>query len=280
MVTFLYKPKNISSATFLRKWAKINSIKKAGHSGTLDPFASGLLLVATDDDTKLLPYLDQENKTYIAQVNFGFYSTTFDIDGEIFACKSPTWVTKTALESKLLELEQLELQVPPIFSSKKISGKRAYEYARNGKDIELAPIKIKISKTILLEFNEKKQIATILWEVSKGCYIRSLASDLGKMLKTGGYLSELERVKIGNFDFSFVNLPLKIQNFLDFPQILVNSDQLIELLNGKKINYFTKDSEFIQLVFDEHLVGFGKIINNELIPKKIFGNKVKNLIKI
>lgn len=279
MITFLYKPKKISSATFLRKWAKQNSIKKAGHSGTLDPMASGILLVATDEDTKLLQFFDQKYKTYFAKVQFGFWSTSFDADGEIFPSENNIIVSKEEIENALKKLEKLEKQIPPVFSSKKIAGKRAYHYARNEEKVELKPIKIKINQTILLNFDEKQQSCTIMWEVSRGCYIRSLADDLGKMLGTRAYLKELERTKIENFGIEFVNSFFQPQNLINFKQILLNEENLHLIFQGKKFNYFAKDNDFVLLMFKNEIVGFGKIINNQLFPKKLFGNKINKLIK-
>ncbi|AJC49904.1 tRNA pseudouridine(55) synthase TruB [Mycoplasma flocculare] len=277
MITFLYKPKNITSANFLRKWAKKNQVKKVGHSGTLDPLASGLLLVATDDDTKLLQYLDQKTKTYLAKVQFGFWSTSLDAEGTIFPTKKKIEITKEKLIKALEELEKREKQIPPLFSSKKIAGKRAYHYARSGKEIELAPIAIKISKTDLLNFDFQGQNATIIWEVSRGCYIRALADDLGKILGTRAYLKELERTKIANFGLENQNFLFKVQDLIEFQQLILDRESLHLLFQGKKINYFAKDNDSILLIFQDEVVGFGKIINNQLISKKLFGQKIQKL---
>ncbi|WP_252862142.1 tRNA pseudouridine(55) synthase TruB, partial [Mesomycoplasma hyopneumoniae] len=278
MITFLYKPKKISSAKFLRQWSKTNLIKKAGHAGTLDPLASGLLLVATEDDTKLLQYLDQKTKTYLAKIQFGFWSTTYDAEGQIYPVEQAIKVTKDNLEQALNRLSESQKQVPPVFSSKKVSGKSAYHYARQGKQIELKPISIKISKTILINFDEKLQNCVIMWQVSRGCYIRSLADDLAKMLKTRAYLCDLERTKIGNFDKKFLNQSLKPQDLFDLQQVKLDLENLELLLQGKKINYFAKNSELNTLIFKDEVVGFGKIINNVLITKKLFGNRIKKII--
>ncbi|MBG0730778.1 tRNA pseudouridine(55) synthase TruB [Mycoplasma sp. 'Moose RK'] len=279
MIILLYKPKNVSSATFIRNWARENFHKKAGHAGTLDPLASGLLLVATDEDTKLLSYLDADFKTYLAKVQFGFYSDSFDAGSEIFAVKNPKIIEKKDLLTALENLANQRSQIPPIFSAKKLAGKPAYKFARENKTVYLKPINIEINHWELANFDVKSQLATIKWHVSRGTYIRTLADDLGKMLENRAYLKELERVKIGKFDLDSCNFPLDAKNLLNYDSVSLTFAQLQLLSQGKKVDFFAKNNDFIALVFQDDVIGFGKIDQNKLISKRLFGKKIAKFLK-
>jgi len=195
---FLKKPAGMTSHDVVDKLREISGIKKIGHSGTLDPFAEGLLILGIGKQfTKKLSLFQKEDKEYLAKIKLGFVSNTFDKTGQI---KEVTIKKKPTLKEVLEILKSFETefeQVPPLFSAKKIKGKKLYEMARKGFNIKPKPQKVKIYQVKLL--NYQFPYLTIRVRCSFGTYIRSLANDIGEKLKCGAYLEELLREKIGEF---------------------------------------------------------------------------------
>lgn len=193
------KPKNFTSHDVIAKLRKITGIKKIGHAGTLDPNATGLLICAiTREYTKQLENLTKNTKkTYIAEITLGEERDTLDSEGQITSQNSlrPNMEqVKKALEKFKGEISQ----VPPIYSALKIDGKKAYELARRGKNVEMKSRKITIYKNKLISY--KYPVLELELEVSAGTYIRSIARDIGKELGAGAYLSNLRRTKIGEYN--------------------------------------------------------------------------------
>ena len=174
---------------------KINQ-KKVGYLGTLDNFASGLMLVAVGKATKLIPYLLNLPKTYRAKVEFGVTTDTLDINGNILE-KQEYFVDRSVLEKTLKSFEGSIMQKPPEFSSKKIKGQRASDLKRQGRDVELPAVPVKIYKTKIL--SSDPHFAEILVSCSTGTYIRSLARDWAAKMGTIAYLHTLERLENGKF---------------------------------------------------------------------------------
>lgn len=169
---------------------------KVGHSGTLDPFATGLLIVLTEKDTKRADEFLKLDKTYEVTAQLGAKSTTGDPEGEITPVSSlepAAKDVKTALKSFLGEI----MQTPPAYSAIKVNGKRAYQLARAGKNVKLEPRKVKIHKLEATRYEYPK--LSFRATVSSGTYIRSLVEDLGQALGTGAYTIELRRLSVGNF---------------------------------------------------------------------------------
>lgn len=179
---------------FLCREAGIKKLK-VGHAGTLDPKATGLMVVCTGKETKNIDLLQAKEKEYIATIKLGCTTPSFDLEtaeNEIFATDHLTLeLVQTTLERFMGETDQ----VPPVFSAVKIEGKRAYEHARKGNDIVLQPKKITITELEVLNFSKETIVLRIV--CSKGTYIRSLARDLGIALNTGAYLIGLCRTRIG-----------------------------------------------------------------------------------
>lgn len=192
------KEKGVSSFFAVKKIRYLSQEKKVGHSGTLDPLATGLLIIALGKGTKMLEKLIGCDKEYEVVAKFGYVSNTYDGEGEIKAsgfsgkCEKAD-VIETIKKFFIGEIEQ----IPPIYSAKKIKGVRAYNLARQGKEVILKPKKIKV---------DLFEIEKFLWPEVKfkikcgsGCYIRSLIHDLGQKLKVGAYVKELRRTKISDF---------------------------------------------------------------------------------
>ncbi len=171
--------------------------RKVGHAGTLDPFASGLLILAVGSKTKEISKFVGLDKVYEATVHFGASSDTMDRTGAIEQ-KECAPISREDLESALEKFRGEIDQIPPMYSAKKIGGKKLYELAREGKEIERKPVRVTIHELELASFSWPT--AVIRTRVSSGTYIRALADDIGKMLGCGAYLEELRRTKIGVYD--------------------------------------------------------------------------------
>ena len=171
---------------------------KVGHAGTLDPLASGLMILCTGKATKKIESLQLKEKEYIATIKLGATTPSFDMETEEDKQNDYSFVTQELLISVLKKFEGEIEQVPPIFSAVKIKGKRAFEFARNGEELKLQPKKIVIREIKLEKFNLPH--IEIKVTCSKGTYIRSLARDIGNELKCGAYLIGLRRTRIGEFE--------------------------------------------------------------------------------
>ena len=171
--------------------------KKAGHIGTLDPFADGLLIVLLGSSTKISPFLEVMDKTYIATLKLGSKTNTGDLTGEVVETKEIPELTKEQISKVLQGFLGKNTQIPPIFSALKVNGQPLYKYARKGIEIERKPREIEIYKIYLVSY-EKDEI-TFLAKVSKGTYVRTLGEDIAEKLGTVGHLSKLTRIEIGPY---------------------------------------------------------------------------------
>jgi len=179
---------------------KITGIKKIGHAGTLDPFAEGLLIIAVErNSTKKIAEFVGMNKEYLATLQLGATSDTYDRTGEIEKNENNNMPSKEEIKKVLKKFVGKQEQIPPMFSAKKVGGKKLYKLARQGKKIERKPSQIEIYNIDLKKYNENKKQLEIKVSCSSGTYIRSLAYDIGRTLGTGAYLEKLVRTKIGKF---------------------------------------------------------------------------------
>ena len=180
----------------IRRNLEIDKIK-VGHAGTLDPLATGLLIVCTGRATKKIQQIQSLNKEYIASIRLGKTTPSFDLETD-FDGEFPTSHISKELIEKIIPRFIGEIdQIPPVFSAKNIKGKRAYEYARKGEEVELKPSRIRIDSIELLNYLSPEVQLNI--KCSKGTYIRSLARDIGEVLNSGAYLSKLIRTQIGEY---------------------------------------------------------------------------------
>lgn len=277
------KPKNISSFNEINKFAKENNIKKIGHCGTLDPLASGLLIVATNEHTKLIDYIYSNYKCYKVSVKLHFSSPSYDEGSEVLKLKNNKTVTKKMLLEALKLLQTTKTQIPPIFSAKKINGIRAYEYARKNKEINLKSINIDIKWLKLISFNIKNQTFIFKCNVSKGTYIRSLVHDLGLILKTDAIVTNLYRYSIGNIKIkNFKNK--KINNFkklFNVKLISLNIEDLYNILNKKEIfkNKYRNININILFMFKKQIIAYGLIEFGVFRFTKIFYPQLEAIIK-
>ena len=196
----VYKPKGPSSNQYLNKIRATLNTKKVGHAGTLDPLASGVLVVGIGREaTKQLNNLIKTDKEYIAEIKFGQISTTRDEEGkkETISKDEPEYLNLDVIKKNLKVFIGEIKQTPPIFSALKIKGQSAYKLAREGKDIRLEPRLVNIYDIKVLKY--EWPFLEIKVHCGSGVYIRSLAHDLGETLKIGAYLSNLERTRVGEF---------------------------------------------------------------------------------
>ncbi len=198
----MFKPYEWTSFQIVSKvrylLSKHHNVKrfKVGHAGTLDPLATGVLLLCTGKATKRIEELQNHTKEYVADLMLGATTASFDMEHPVNATFPYEHITEEKLRETLKKFTGEILQRPPLFSACKVEGKRAYKLARDGNDMQLAPKSIRIDEIELLAFELPK--ITIRVVCGKGTYIRSLARDIGEDLQSGAYLTRLERTRIGN----------------------------------------------------------------------------------
>ena len=244
-VFLLDKPRGPSSRKALNEFAKVlPKGLKHGHAGTLDPLASGLLLVVTGKATRMIELYQQFSKVYEATIRFGATSQTDDSEGPIKEIPDALAPRTEHLLQKLNVMVGELSQVPPAFSAVRIEGKRAYRLARSGKPKLAEPKIIKVHNFELL--SHEGQQARVRWEVSSGTYIRSLARDLGAALGSGAYLEDLVRTSIGPWSLGNSIKPgalavkdspswIPLEKSLDhFPKLVLGMTRSREILGGKK----------------------------------------------
>jgi tRNA pseudouridine55 synthase len=193
------KPAGCTSHDVVNRWRKLAGTKRAGHLGTLDPMATGLLILVTGTATRLAQFYGKSEKTYLAEVTLGEVSDTYDAAGEV----SETNVPPPAVETILATLDQFRgrfLQMPPPVSAKKIRGVPAYKLARQHLPVELAPVEVEVKQLAVKNLAANK--LTILVECTAGTYIRSIAHDLGQRLGCGALLSCLRRTHSGEYSIA------------------------------------------------------------------------------
>ena len=199
-ILIINKPKNYTSHDIVNIVRKKLNIKKIGHTGTLDPNATGVLPILIGQATKTSKYLLEHDKTYVATLKLGKKTDTADSEGKII---EEDLNLKEFGEEKIEEILKTFLgeqqQIPPIYSSIKVNGKKLYEYARNGQEVEIKPRDIEIYNIFLKEYNKKDEIIFEV-ECSKGTYIRTLCEDIAKKIGTIGYMKELQRIKVNGFE--------------------------------------------------------------------------------
>ncbi len=246
----VYKEAGFTSFDVVAKLRGICKTKKIGHTGTLDPSATGVLPVVIGKATKAINYIEDHDKTYVAGICFGKTTDTYDGDGEVL-----TTSDKTISEADFLNCMQgflgKQKQIPPMYSAKKVNGKKLYELAREGIEVERKPEDIEIFELSLLSFDFPN--ATIEVSCSKGTYIRSLIYDMGENLGCGAYMSSLERTKACGFTKEQSHTLAQLQDMMDagtleeavlpldemffYPKCFCGKEADIFVENGNKIPY-------------------------------------------
>lgn len=275
----VYKPVGMTSHDVVSKLRKLTNIKQIGHTGTLDPFAEGVLPVCIGKATRLIEFLE-DDKEYLATVQFGVSTTTYDREGEVIYTSDKKLVSED-VKNALKIFEGEISQLPPIYSAIKVKGKKLYEYARSGQEVEIKPRKVTIENIELKSFDEKLQQAEILIKCSKGTYIRSIANDLGQKLECGAHLIKLVRTQAGRFRIeNSVNLECLdvVENLinpidlLNYPKISATADDIEYIRNGRALkNKNLKHGSLVILIYNDNEICAVGIADNDVIKlKKVF----------
>lgn len=275
-IVIINKEKEYTSHDVVAKVKKILNEKKVGHTGTLDPNATGVLPILLGKGTKLSKYLINHNKIYEATLKLGEKTDTADIEGKITEEKD---VKKENLSQEnvnkvLKEFIGKSKQVPPMYSAIKVNGKKLYEYARKGQTIEIKPREIEIFSIELQSITNNE--ITFKVHCSKGTYIRTLCENIAEKLETVGYMKELKRIEVGEFNIkNAITLKeleskkekaiISIEEFLKDKQLInLNSKKVKMFLNGVNLEFKLEDG--IYRIYNEknEFIGTGTIKSNVL----------------
>lgn len=278
----VYKPKGKTSHDVVAILRRVTKVKQIGHTGTLDPFAEGVLPICIGKATRLIEYL-KDDKAYIGTIQLGKSTTTYDIEGEGVNI-SDKKVTSEEIEAALNSFRGDIEQLPPVYSAIKVNGKKLYEYARKGEEVKIEPRGVNISELKVLNFDETNRQLELYISCSKGTYIRSIANDLGEELGTYGHLIKLIRVQAGDFG---VNDSVKLEdietvgqveqnliyplNYLDYPKYELSENEFKKVSHGMPIEpKKTFPEGTIILIKNGQLSAVAKNINGIIRCEKVF----------
>jgi tRNA pseudouridine55 synthase len=281
-IILLDKPKGISSNLALQKLRHLFKAKKAGHTGNLDPMATGLLPCCFGDATKIANLLINSDKTYIARCVLGSQTDTGDATGEVIKTTAKTVATDKEITDACQALTGDIKQIPPMYSALHHKGQRLYELARQGITVERPARKVTVHEFKLLENN--KDFIDFEIKVSKGTYIRTLLEDFARLIGTVAHMSALHRTKTGIFstdgmktleemagidDLNAVMLPIE-QALIEYPSLSLTEQQTQDLIHGKQVNFDSPDDTYVMMDIQDKFLGIGIIKNNRLRVKNIF----------
>ena len=242
------KPKGMTSRKVSDYVGKLLHTKKVGHIGTLDPFASGLLIVAVNKGCKAIPFVDDETKVYEATLKLGEKTSSGDLDGEVIEIKDVPTLDSSKIETVLNSFLGNKSQIPPMTSAIRVNGKRLYDLAHKGIEIERLPRIIHIFDISLISYDPIKQEIKFVTKVSKGTYIRVLGEDIAKELGTVGHLTNLIRLEVGNISIdeaNEMNENMKIHSVYEIlskaMDVITLDKQSIEDMKNGKIKYLTHE---------------------------------------
>ncbi len=273
-ILIINKPKGYTSHDIVNIVKKTLNTSKVGHAGTLDPNATGVLPILVGKATKISKYLIEHDKTYIAELALGEKSSTGDTEGEIIKKKEVPLLDEEQIRQVLKSFEGKQMQTPPIYSSIKINGKKAYEYARKGETIQLEPRPIEIMKISFIKFENN----VLKYEVqcSKGTYIRVLCEDIAERLGTVGLMKNLCRTRVNEFDIEdsckieqiAKEKIISIEKVCNIkPKIELDDKNKEKFLNGVKLN-FNMENGVYRIYNKKIFLGLG-VINNNILKRDI-----------
>lgn len=279
-IIIINKPKDYTSHDVVAKVKKILNLKKVGHTGTLDPNATGVLILLLNNGTKFAKYLINHDKEYEVVLKLGIKTDTADGEGNIIKEEQVNIKEKEEIEKVLKSFIGKQEQFPPMYSAIKVNGKKLYEYAREGKKVEVNSRKIEIYSIKLKNINNKENEIQFKVSCSKGTYIRSLCEDIATKLETIGYMKDLKRTVVGDFNLNQAitieelesNKEQVIKNkiitleelFKNNSKIVLNKQNLQMFLNGVKINAIAQDGIYNIYDTSNIYIGTGIIKDNKL----------------
>ena len=275
-IIIINKPSGCTSHDIVSKIRKKLNIKKVGHTGTLDPLATGVLPILLGNATKLSKYLINHDKEYIATIKLGVKTDTADIEGIVLEKQEVPQISEKQIIEILDSCIGKQKQIPPMYSAIKVKGKKLYEYARNGENIEVEPRDIEIYNIELIQYkdnNIKFKVAC-----SKGTYIRSLCENIAQKLNTVGTMLELKRTQVGIFKIEEAaeleelltngineeNLITPEKLFAKRPKVILNQNQLKSFLNGVKLKTENEDGIYRIYAETNNFIGLGEVKNRLL----------------
>lgn len=285
-IIVINKPKGYTSHDVVAKVKKVLNVKKVGHTGTLDPNATGVLPLLLNSGTKLSKYLIEHDKEYKVVLQLGIKTDTADSEGKIIEEEKikDKQLKKAKIEEVLSKFKGIQEQIPPMYSAIKVNGKKLYEYARSGQTVEIKPRKIEIYEIKLQNIDKEQNQIEFKVSCSKGTYIRSLCEDIALKLGTIGYMKELNRTKVGNFTIeqaiTIKELELNKETLIqekiitmeellkDKEKIKLNENKLRLFLNGVKIKCEKQDEIYKIYKEDNIFIGTG-IVKNNLLKRDI-----------
>lgn len=276
----IYKPQGMTSHDVIAILRRITKIKQIGHTGTLDPFAEGVLPICIGKATRLIEYLD-DDKAYIGTVQLGKSTTTYDTEGGVVNI-SDKKATLQEIQAVLPKFRGEIQQLPPIYSAIKVNGKKLYEYARKGEEVKIEPRRVNIYKLEIVNFDEEKQTVDLHIECSKGTYIRSIANDLGEALGCYGHLIKLLRIKAGKFE---INDAIKLDTletkeqvekkliypleYLNYPKYELSESEKEKVSHGMGVNINLEDGITL-LISHGKLIAVANVENKKAKILKVF----------
>ena len=281
-IIIINKEKGCTSHDIVYKAKKIFN-KKVGHTGTLDPNATGVLPLLVGKGTEISKYLINHDKTYEATLQLGEKKDTADSEGQTIEEENitPEMMEEQNVKKVLKGFEGKQEQVPPMYSAIKIKGKKLYEYARKGEKIEIEPRKIEIYKINLLKIDIENKTIEFKVECSKGTYIRTLCENIAEKLGTVGYMKELKRTRVGEFEIKeavkiqeLENEEIKQKKFITLEKyfeknekIMLEDAKLKLFLNGVKLTYNNRDGIY-KIYNKNRFIGIGTI-KNKLLKRDV-----------
>lgn len=273
-IIIINKPKNCTSHDIVRKAKKILN-SKVGHTGTLDPNATGVLPLLIGKGTQISKYIINHDKTYEAVLQLGEKTDTADVEGKIIETKL---VPETCFEIQHVQnifrtFIGKQQQKPPMYSAIKVNGKKLYEYARNGQKIEIEPRTIEIYRLEIIKIDSQNKQIEFKVQCSKGTYIRTLCESIAEKLGTVGYMKELNRTQVGEFKIEDAITIEELEQkqtcitiedyFRKNKNINLNEKKLQLFLNGVKLTWLLPDGVY-KIYNNEHFIGIGTVKNNLL----------------
>lgn len=268
-VFLIDKERQITSRKVDNLIGKKFSIKKVGHVGTLDPLATGLLMVAVNEGTKVIPYLEDSRKEYVATFKLGLLTTTLDLEGEVVSDITPEIISQASLEKVIQSFHGVITQIPPLTSAIKINGVPLYKYAHKNINVDVPPREVEIFSIELIDYNFPE--FSIRTFVSSGTYIRTLGNDIAHKLGTVATTTKLRRTRVGNFS---VNQAKTLENVSQFdiincgdalphiPSVLIDKNQLEAVKVGATITINSQSSR-VKILDEDRLLAIYEQIEGQ-----------------
>lgn len=299
-VVVVNKPQNWTSHDCVAVVRRVIGVKRVGHTGTLDPMATGVLPVCVGTAARINEYLDYDTKTYDCVMKLGIITDTLDIWGEVLEERPVPDMDEAVITETIMGFTGEIFQIPPKYSALKVAGKKLYEYARAGQEVEIKPRKINIKHISVnnIDFENKEISFTV--ECSKGTYIRSLCADIGEKLGCGGCMSGLVRTKTGVFtldDAVDIEAVKKMSReelvsklfptdypLIQFGRVELSANSAKDFVNGKKIPKrdlaIVRESsrdDFYNVYFNDIFLGVAKLVKGVLSAHKVFDVRMQNV---